>query len=277
MLSTQDGPQDGLGDRCKSFEMAYTSAKAMPGLPLLVRLDGRAFHSYARGLARPFDERLSACMQDTTRGLIEEFHPLVGYTQSDEITLAWYSRPESKAQLPFDGRFQKLCSVLAGFASAYFARTAIYAIPEKACCVPCFDARAWQVPSLNDALDVFCWREDDAAKNSVQMAARTIASHKQLDGKGRKDQLDLLHAAGIRWNDYPSFFKRGVYLRRITRSRTLASEERERIPEAHRPAPDESFQRSSVDVLDIGPIRREPHALELLFGDTTSGDWMAGA
>lgn len=273
MLSTPDG----LGDRCKSFEMTEAGKKAMPGLPLLVRLDGRAFHSYARGLARPFDERLSACMQDTTRGLIEEFHPLVGYTQSDEITLAWYSRPDSKAQLPFDGRFQKLCSVLAGFASAYFARMAIVALPEKTSCVPCFDARAWQVPTLNDALEVFYWREDDAAKNSVQMAARTIASHKQLDGKGRKDQLDLLHAAGIHWNDYPAFFKRGVYLRRITRARTLTIEERERIPEAHRPAADATFPRSAVEVLKVGPIRREHHALELLFGDTASDDRMGGA
>ena len=259
---------EALGDRCKSFGDAETSRKAMLGLPLLVRLDGRAFHSYCRGLRRPYDERLSSCMHATTRALIEEFHPLVGYTQSDEITLAWHLPSDSRSQYPFDGKLQKLCSVLAGFASATFAREALTSLPEKQEQVPHFDARAWQVPTLAEALEVFAWREDDAVKNSVQMAARSVASHKDLDGKGRKDQLDILHSAGIKWNDYPAFFKRGIYFRRVTRERTLTKEERERIPERFRPPIGEVFLRSSVEALEIGPIRREPEAMAILFGAT---------
>lgn len=266
MLETADG----LGDRCKAFEMAEAGRKAMLGLPLLVRLDGRAFHTFCRGLARPFDQRLSFCMQSTAAALVEEFHATTGYTQSDEITLAWITEEGSRAQLPFDGRYQKLCSVLAGFASATFARLVPGCLPEKNSATPCFDARAWQVPTPADALEVFFWREDDAVKNSVQMAARAVVSHKELDGKGRKDQLDILHAKGIRWNDYPAFFKRGSYFRRVTRARTLTEEERAAIPEAHRPAVGETFLRSSVEALDIGPIRREPDALRILFGPNSA-------
>lgn len=256
---------DALGDRCKSYEMAEAGRKAMVGLPLLVRLDGRAFHTFTRGLDRPFDQRFSDCMQETTRALVGEFHPAVGYTQSDEITLAW-SLPVGRSEYPFGGRYQKLCSVLSGFASASFARMVLRLLPGKADAVPHFDARAWQVPTLAEALDVFYWREDDAVKNSVQMAARSVASHKQLDGKGRKDQLDILHVAGIRWNDYPAHFKRGVYFRRVTHERTLTEYERQRIPEAHRPEPGQAFLRTSVEALRIGPLRREADPAAVLFG-----------
>jgi tRNA(His) guanylyltransferase len=262
-------PSDPVGERCKLFEMLEAGRKAMRGVPLLARLDGRAFHTFCRGLRRPFDERLSECMHETARALVEEFHPLVGYTQSDEITLAWNLPANDRAQYPFDGRFQKLNSVLAGFASSTFARAALRLLPEKREQVPHFDTRVWQVPSLEEALEVFAWREDDAVKNSVQMAAQSVASHRELHGKGRKDQLDILHAAGIRWNDYPPFFKRGVYFHRVARPRKLTEEERQRIPEAHRPAAGEEFMRSSVERLEIGPVRREAEAMRLLFGRPT--------
>lgn len=261
--------RDALGDRCKALEMAEAGRCAEPGKPLLVRLDGRAFHSFARGLRRPYDERLSTCMMETAKALVDEFHSAVGYTQSDEITLAWTL--DGRAEFPFGGRFQKMCSVLAGFASTVFFRLVLEHLPEKRDATPCFDARAWNVPTIQDALDVFIWREDDAEKNSVQMAAQSIASHKQLHGKGRKDQLDLLTAAGIRWNDYPGFFKRGSYFRRVTRPRTLSEEERLRIPEAHRPPAGEVFLRSTVESLEIGPLLREADPSAVLFGTALIG------
>src|SRR5437868_6317488 len=114
--------QDTLGDRCKRFEMAEAGRKAMPGLPVLARLDGRAFHTFTRGLLRPYDTRMTHCMVETTRFLIEQLEACIGYTQSDEITLAWYEPPGSTTAYPFDGRFQKLTSVLAGLASARFCQ-----------------------------------------------------------------------------------------------------------------------------------------------------------
>ena len=83
--------KDPIGDRCKRFEGAEAGRRAMPGIPLLARLDGRAFHTFTRGLARPWDARFATCMLETTRTLVDELQALVGYTQSDEITLLWWA------------------------------------------------------------------------------------------------------------------------------------------------------------------------------------------
>lgn len=257
--------RDALGEKCKAFEMAEAGRKAMPGLPLLARLDGRAFHTFTRGLARPFDPAFSACMADTTASLVEEFHATVGYTQSDEISLAWRPPENPSGQFPFDGRFQKLCSVLAGHASARFAQLIAERLPAKREAIPAFDCRVWQVPTLADTLDVFVWREDDAVKNSITMLAQAHFSHRELHGQGSGDKLAMLDRMGIRWQEYATHFKRGLYFRRVTRERTLTFDERERIPIQHRPPEGETFLRSAVEVLDIAPIRREPDAIDRLF------------
>ncbi len=82
---------DGLAERCKSFELAEANRRATRGSPLLARLDGRAFHTFTRDLRRPYDEGMSVSMIETARYLVQEMQALVGYTQSDEITLAWHS------------------------------------------------------------------------------------------------------------------------------------------------------------------------------------------
>ena len=79
-----------LGDRMKSYESLSTSRKAFKGQPLVVRLDGKSFHTFTKGLARPFDQRLSSLMVETTKALVDRFQAKVGYTQSDEITLVWH-------------------------------------------------------------------------------------------------------------------------------------------------------------------------------------------
>ncbi len=258
---------DPVGDRCKAFEMAEAGRKAMPGLPLLARLDGRAFHTFTRGLGRPFDEGMIAAMGETTAALVEEFHPSIGYTQSDEITLAWYVPPEraTVTQLPFDGRFQKLTSVLAGFASAQFTRLLPKHLPSKVEHLPMFDCRVWQVPSLADAVEVFLWREADAVKNSITMAAGAYYSHRQLHGVGSSQKHELLHAKGVSWNDYPAAFKRGAYYQRRTFEMELAGDELERIPEQHRPAPGTKVLRSRVEALQLEPLSRIPDAVTVLF------------
>ena len=86
--------EDTLGIYCKELENKFTKERADKTKPLLARLDGRAFHTYTKGLKRPYDERLSACMIETTKALIEEFHPRIVYTQSDEISLLFYADPE---------------------------------------------------------------------------------------------------------------------------------------------------------------------------------------
>jgi tRNA(His) guanylyltransferase len=256
---------DGLGDRCKAFEMAEANRRAMRGLPLLARLDGRAFHTFTRGLVRPYDPAMSRCMIETARYLVKQTSARVGYTQSDEITLAWYEPSQSTTDYEFDGRFQKLASVLAGMASARFSQLVARELPAKGDEVPHFDCRVWQVPTLQDAVDVFVWREDDATKNSVSMAAGAHYPDRELHGKDSSAKQEMLFQKGINWNDYPSFFKRGTYLQRRSVQRALSDDERQRIPEAHRPAPDALVTRSHVTELDLPPVRRIANLEAVLF------------
>lgn len=247
---------DTLGDRCKKFENANAQT-LMLGRPTFARLDGRAFHTFTRNMHRPYDAAFQLCMRRAVKGLIEDFHPSIGYTQSDEITLLWPG-----GVLPFDGRVQKMQSVMAGVATAHFLKAALDFLPrhvkER---LPVFDCRVWQVPSELDALDVFVWREDDAVRNSVTMAAQAYYSHKELDGKNTSDKHDMLYAKGVNWNNYPAHFKRGVYMRRVQELRTLTEDELMEIPEKHRPNGDKTFVRSAVKTIEMPPIRRVANAV----------------
>jgi len=257
--------KDGLGDRCKGYEVVEADRRAMRGLPLLARLDGRAFHTFTRGMRRPYEPGMSMAMIETTRFLVQEMTALVGYTQSDEITLAWFESSQSASDYAFDGRFQKLASVLAGMASARFCRLVVEHLPGKANETPHFDCRVWQVPTLEDAADVFVWREDDATKNSITMAAAAYYADRELDGKNSSVKQEMLWQKGVNWNDFPGFFKRGTYLQRRTFERTLSDEERTRIPEPHRPPIGATFQRTQVVELDLPPVRKIANLSAVLF------------
>jgi tRNA(His) guanylyltransferase len=257
--------KEGLDERCKSFELVESERRAMRGLPLLARLDGRAFHTFTRGLTRPYDPGLSRAMIETARYLVHEMIARVGYTQSDEITLMWYEPVQSASAYAFEGRFQKLASVLAGMASARFGKLIAEHVPSKAGETPHFDCRVWQVPTLAEATEVFVWREDDATKNSITMAALTCYSERELDGKNSVEKHEMMFRKGINWNDYPAFFKRGTYLQRKTVTRQFTDEERARIPEPHRPPPGAVVARTQVIELELPPVRRITNAAAVLF------------
>lgn len=257
--------KDGLGDRCKEYELAEAGRRAMRGLPLIARLDGRAFHTFTRDLRRPYEEGMSSSMIEITRYLVQHMNALVGYTQSDEITLAWFESSQSIAGYDFEGRFQKIASVLAGMASARFGQLVRERLPHKASETPHFDCRVWQVPTLADAADVFIWREDDATKNSISMAAGAYYSDKELAGKSSSMKQDLLWQKGINWNDYPAFFKRGTYVQRRALERVLTDEARARIPEAHRPPEGATVLRTQVVDLALPPVRQIANLPAVLF------------
>ncbi len=258
------GPADALGDRCKELERAAES-RAMRGLPLLARLDGRAFRSLTRGLARPFDPRICRAMVETARFLVQETSARVAYTQSDEITLAWYDPPGSPCGYLFDGRFQKLSSVLAGQASSYFCRIALRELPDRESAIPHFDCRTWQVPDLSSAAEVFLWREDDAVKNSITMAALSHYSHEEVEGRDSSEKQEMLWRSGVNWNDFPAHFRRGTYLGRRPVSVAIPPEVAERVPERHRPAPGAAAVRHRVVELELPPARRIGNLTAVLF------------
>ena len=258
--------EDSLGDLMKAFESSATFARAMKGIPLLARLDGRAFHSFAKGLQRPYDERLSNAMVETTKFLVARTHALVGYTQSDEISLLWHVSPESNSNFIFDGKIFKLTSSLSSLATVKFFEQIQKNIPEKAHLFPTFDCRVWQVPTKELAADVFRWREFDATKNSVSMAAHSLFSHKSLQGMSSKEMKDrMINEASINWNNYPTFFKRGTYVKRKQILVELDQETIDKIPEKYRPDPGDKVARSIVDRLEMPRCSSISNFVDVLF------------
>jgi len=246
---------DALGDRMKLYESAEAGRRLMPLVPVLARIDGRAFHSFTRGMERPFDPAFSAAMRDTTIALVRETGACMGYTQSDEITLAWHAT-DRKSQIWFDGRVAKMTSQLAAQATLIFYRLIAERMPSYADRMPTFDARVWNVPNRAEGANVFLWREWDATKNSISMAASAYYSHKALMGLNSMQKHDALHAVGINWNDYPAFFKRGTYVQRRVESIPFSAEELASLPAKHeaRSNPGLLVERSVCVALDMPPL-----------------------
>jgi tRNA(His) guanylyltransferase len=204
---------DDLGERMKLYERIECDRILIPRLPIYARIDGRCFSNFTRNMKRPYDEAMTRGMIEATRYLVEETHAIIGYTQSDEISLAWYF-PEPKSEPLFGGKLHKLTSILAALATAKFNHDMRAYIRDA---FPVFDCRVFNLPNLDEAANAFLWRELDATKNAVSMAASAYFSPKQLHGKSGKEKQEMLFQHhGINFNDYPAFFKRGTFVRRVT-------------------------------------------------------------
>lgn len=259
--------KDDLGDRMKMLEGVEAGRRFLPLLPICVRLDGKGFHNFTKGMNRPFDATMSDMMVDTTVFLVEETNACVGYTQSDEISLILYS-DTMKSQTYFDGRIQKLVSVLAATATAKFMSLVADRMPAKFGELPRFDCRAWMVPNKEEAVNTILWREFDATKNSISMLAQSKFSHKELDGKNGQEKQEMLYAKfGINWNDVEARFKRGVYVQRKTSVRSFTAEELSELPPKHaaRKNPDLKIERSDVIVVDMPPLAKVTNRVEVIF------------
>lgn len=256
---------DALGDRMKAYERRE-GGRVMPLLPVCARVDGRCFSAFTRGLERPFDARLSRLMRSVTRDLVASTQARVGYTQSDEISLLWHSE-RAGSQIFMDGRIQKMVSLLAALATASFLRRLPAALPEKADLSPVFDARVWTVPSRAEAVNVLLWRELDATRNSVSMAARSRYPHARLQGRSRAQLMDLLMRDGVNWNDYPTAFKRGSWLARRTVERRFSGDELAALPPRHqaRSDPDLVVTRSDIVAIEMPPFSRVVNREAVIF------------
>jgi len=224
--------KDALGDRMKQLEGMEADRRFMPLLPVVARIDGRSFSSFTRGMERPYDSKMSKCMIATTTHLAQHTNAQIGYTQSDEITLVWHSLSHA-SQIFFDGRIAKMTSQLAAQATLFFYRQVVEVMPEFKDKMPTFDARVWSVPNRTEAINSLLWREADATKNSVSMAARHYFSHKELHGKSWSQMQDMLHSKGINWNDYAPVFKRGIYIQRQKILKPFSAEELDKLPPKH--------------------------------------------
>jgi tRNA(His) 5'-end guanylyltransferase len=241
----------------KFYENQTCGVKMLPRIPVIARLDGKGFSKFTKGLKRPYDERLSRLMIETTKYLVKETNANCGYTQSDEITLMWYT-DKIDSSIYFDGRLFKMTSDLSAMCSVYFNRHLPSYLPEKVDRMPRFDARVFNVPTLDEAVNVFLWREQDATKNSITMAASEYYSHNFLHGKNGSEKQELLFQKGINWNDYPDFFKKGTYIQRKRVLSSFTVEELERLPLKHnaRKDPNVLIERWVVDEIKLPPLSK---------------------
>lgn len=216
--------RDALGDRMKRYE-DITRYKLPPRTYTLIRVDGRAFHTWTRGLAKPYDTFLMDLMDKTAIALCEEIAGAqFAFVQSDEISLLAVDFLEIGTQAWFDGLVQKWCSVAAAIATMTFNSelmklkgsnpTENELLITKKLPVATFDARVWTIPDHVEVENYFVWRQQDAVRNSIMMLARAHASHKQLHGKNQSAQHEIIHAAGDNWEKHPARFKHGGVIRR---------------------------------------------------------------
>lgn len=188
-------PSD-ISIRMKQYEEIHTGQRLMPRLPVIARVDGRAFHSLLRKADKPFDLTFLWSMRKAMLLTCQDFRPDLGYTQSDEISFLWKNET---GEMPFGGKVQKLSSVIASTVTRYFSYGGM------------FDCRVYQVPNLTEAVNALVWRELDAARNSLQMVARSLYSHNELLGKKNQDLHEMLREKAINWDNVEPALKRGVW------------------------------------------------------------------
>jgi len=201
--------KDSLGDRIKEkYENAYQ--QKLPGrLPIVVRVDGRSFHTYTKSLRRPWDDSLNLVMDMTAEALCADISGAqFAYIQSDEISILIHPYKKLTSQTYFDGKVQKIVSVTAGIASATFTAESWRLNDEKQIKPACFDSRVFILPEA-EVTNYFKWRQDDASRNSVQMLARSLYSHKECNNKNNSELQELCFQKGHNWNDVPTRHKRG--------------------------------------------------------------------
>lgn len=241
---------DELGTRMKEFYESVPKTKLMRRTPVAIRIDGKAFHTFTRGFSKPFDDVLISAMQDTMKYLCENIQGCVlGYTQSDEITLILVDYKRLNSSAWFDYEVQKMCSIAASMATMAFNKffesnvekekdsfTAEWldedtynpnyknkklrdlwqvhnnALKNGAM----FDARCFNIPK-EEVTNLVYWRQLDATRNSIQMVGQANFSHKELQGKScEKIKEMLITEKGISWENFHPMYKHGSCCIKVT-------------------------------------------------------------
>lgn len=228
-----------LGDRMKNNYENITRYYLTRRMPVIIRVDGRSFHTFTKGFKKPFDDVLVKTMQDTMKYLCENIQGCVlGYTQSDEISLVLTDYAELTTDAWFGNNLQKMCSVSASMATLAFNKFFSGRVQEFMydCCdefgddvlpekqndyelahnvyfkkfnAAMFDSRVFTIPK-EEVCNYLIWRQQDATRNSIQSVGQANFSQKELHGKSCNDIQDMLMLQkGINWNDYSTTLKRG--------------------------------------------------------------------
>lgn len=217
-----------LGDRMKQYE-AVPKNFLMRKNPVIIRLDGKAFHTFTRGFEKPFDKIIETAMTETMLYLCKNIQGCVlGYTQSDEITLVLCDYQKIDTDAWFEYNVQKMVSISAAMATFKFnevLRETCWKIFDEAGCNftkevellvkksekgAFFDARAFSIPR-HEVVNCLIWRQQDATRNSIQALAQSLYSHNELQGINcNKLQDKMFTEKGVNWNDLTTYQKRGA-------------------------------------------------------------------
>lgn len=253
-----------LGDRMKAYERHETDRRFMDFAPIVARMDGRGFSKWTKGLPRPYDLPLSEVMISVARQLVENTGARIGYTQSDEITLVFLI-DDIRQSMMFDGKVQKLCSVLASMTTAIFITESLAKqgseIARRAMQAPHFDARIFQLPTRTEAANAVLWREQDAARNSISTAAQAFYSQRELHGKNSAQLLEMILATGQDFNTHPAFFRRGTFLQARTSEKPFPPQVIKFLPEGA----DTTILRRSVEIIDMPAFSRVTNREAVIF------------
>jgi len=217
--------KDPLGQRMKEYEGVNRTFLPRRSYTL-IRVDGKAFHTYTKGLVRPFDDGLVEDMNTTAIALCKNIMGAeFAYVQSDEISVLITDFKETGTQAWYGNNLQKMCSVSASIATDAFNRARLVRACtskdgdimevlgkfdlENVIKTALFDSRVFQVPQLVEVENYFIWRQKDAVRNSISSVAQSLYSHRELNGKSSNMQQELIFQRGINWNDYDAGLKRG--------------------------------------------------------------------
>lgn len=220
--------KDALGDRMKTYYEEVTKTRLTRRTPVIIRLDGCHFHTFTKGFEKPFDEIMIKSMQSTMKYLCENIQGCVlGYTQSDEITLVLIDYKELNTSAWFNYEVQKMVSVSAALATyafnKYFNEYYLESIAEKCGELDSydlahdtarrkgayFDSRVFNIPK-EEVTNCILWRQLDAERNSINALAQSLFSHKSLQGLGRKETIAKMETEkGVIWGNLPTIYKRG--------------------------------------------------------------------
>lgn len=203
--------KDSLGDRMKANYEDRSRHTLLRRTYTVIRIDGKAFHTYTRGLVRPFDEKLIIDMNATAAFLCKSIQgSQFAFVQSDEISILLTDFDQLQTDAWFDGNIQKMCSVSASLATGVFNERR----PGK---LAFFDSRVFQLPCKSEVENYFIWRQQDTVRNSISSVAQSLYSHKQLEGKSTNEQQEMIFQKGTNWNDFDSDLKRGRLIKKILR------------------------------------------------------------
>lgn len=199
---------DSLGDRIKRYEAA-SDFTLTPRSCVVIRVDGKAFHTFTKGCTKPFDQPLVDAMVDAMISVADEMQGLkLAYTQSDEATFVLTDFDTYETQGWFGYELNKLVSISASAFTGFFNQT--YTLKPRRT-VAMFDSRAFVVPK-DDVANVFLWRQKDWERNSLQMLARAHFSQKELHGQNHAAIHEMLFDIGINWANLPKQLKNGTYI-----------------------------------------------------------------